>query len=144
MGMRHAEFLSSPKRVYGCGQCHAHLSTEECIVSRQFNGQHGKAYLFDAVVNVYFGDAEDRHMTTGLHTVRDIRCNKCAAVLGWKYVSAGAAQGLCEILKKYLISFADHDHTHALLPQQDRAFVQTEKYKEGKFILEKNIMVDVR
>ncbi|PWN29661.1 yippee-like protein [Jaminaea rosea] len=111
MGMRHPTFLLSHKRVYGCGTCHSHLSTEECIVSRQFNGQHGKAYLFDQVVNVYFGDAEDRHMTTGMHTVRDIRCRKCAAVLGWKY---------------------------------DRAFVQTEKYKEGKFILEKNIMVDVQ
>ena len=39
----------------------------------------------------------------------------------------------------WLLTLTDH----ALL-RQDRAFVQTEKYKEGKFILEKNIMVDVR
>lgn len=27
---------------------------------------------------------------------------------------------------------------------QDRAFVPSEKYKEGKFILEKNLMTDVQ
>lgn len=36
-------------------------------------------------VNVTEGPAEDRPMTTGLHTVRDISCSKCGEVLGWKY-----------------------------------------------------------
>ena len=26
-------------------------------------------------------------MTTGLHTVADIYCNKCLQIVGWKYVS---------------------------------------------------------
>lgn len=56
-----------------------------------FNGQHGRAYLFDNVANITLGDAEDRHMTTGLHTVRDIFCVKCNSVLGWKYVSINKA-----------------------------------------------------
>lgn len=55
---------------------------------QNFNGQTGRAFLFDAVVNISLGDAEDRHMTTGLHTVRDIRCAKCKGTLGWKYVRA--------------------------------------------------------
>lgn len=54
---------------------------------QNFNGQTGRAFLFDSVVNVVLGEAEDRHMTTGLHTVRDIRCAKCDHTLGWKYVS---------------------------------------------------------
>jgi len=33
------------------------------------------------------GPKEDRLMTTGLHTVADIYCNKCLQVVGWKYVS---------------------------------------------------------
>ena len=36
-------------------------------------------------VNITCGPAEDRPMTTGLHTVRDIMCAKCGEVLGWKY-----------------------------------------------------------
>lgn len=38
-------------------------------------------------MNVVAGESEDdRMMTTGLHTVRDIFCVACGAILGWKYV----------------------------------------------------------
>lgn len=36
-------------------------------------------------VNVALGPPEDRSMTTGLHTVRDVMCAKCGETLGWKY-----------------------------------------------------------
>lgn len=39
------------------------------------------------VVNVLEGEVCDRNMTTGRHSVRDIRCCKCDVILGWKYVS---------------------------------------------------------
>ena len=29
-------------------------------------------------------------MMTGIHTVRDIRCNQCLELLGWKYVGSWA------------------------------------------------------
>lgn len=60
---------------------------------QNFNGQFGKAFLFDLVVNIKLGDPQDRRMTTGLHTVRDIECVKCGQCLGWKYVSAGLRLG---------------------------------------------------
>lgn len=107
--MRHRQYLSG-QRVFGCKECKTHLTTIENLVSRAFNGQHGRAYLFDLVTNVEEGEPEDRHMTTGLHTVRDISCIKCKTTLGWKY---------------------------------DRAYVTAEKYKEGKFILEKELTTDV-
>ena len=37
-------------------------------------------------VNVIEGEPNDRQMTTGNHTVRDIYCVKCGTTLGWKYV----------------------------------------------------------
>lgn len=37
-------------------------------------------------VNVIEGEPNDRQMTTGNHTVRDIYCVKCGQTLGWKYV----------------------------------------------------------
>lgn len=88
MGMTHAEFFTA-RRIFGCKRCKAHLTTIDLLVSRQFNGQHGKAYLFDRVANINLGEPEDRHMITGMHTVRDIRCDKCDTILGWKYVSKG-------------------------------------------------------
>ena len=39
-------------------------------------------------VNVVEGEPDDRPMTTGNHTVRDIYCCKCGTTLGWKYVNA--------------------------------------------------------
>jgi len=77
---------------------------------QSFRGQHGKAYLFDNVVNIVAGEANERSMTTGRHIVRDISCRQCKNVVGWKY---------------------------------DKAFETTEKYKEGKFILEAELLVQV-
>jgi hypothetical protein len=36
-------------------------------------------------VNVSVGEKEDRMMLTGMHTVSDIFCVRCAVILGWKY-----------------------------------------------------------
>jgi hypothetical protein len=38
-------------------------------------------------VNVIEGEPDERPMTTGKHTVRDIYCCKCGTTLGWKYVN---------------------------------------------------------
>ncbi|KDN43676.1 yippee-like protein [Tilletiaria anomala UBC 951] len=110
MGITHAEYLASTK-VFGCAKCKTHLATIDGLISKNFNGQHGRAFLFETVVNISLGAPADREMMTGMHTVRDIYCGKCSTTLGWRY---------------------------------DRAFVSSEKYKEGKFILEKALMVDVK
>uniref|UniRef100_A0A7S0SU86 Protein yippee-like n=1 Tax=Mantoniella antarctica TaxID=81844 RepID=A0A7S0SU86_9CHLO len=96
-------------RVYSCKACKAHLAKVDELVSKSFHCRHGKAYLFNDVVNVKSGPKEDRLMTTGLHTVADIYCNKCLQVVGWKY---------------------------------EVAFEKSQKYKEGKFILERAKMTD--
>ncbi|KAF9520528.1 hypothetical protein BS47DRAFT_1286992 [Hydnum rufescens UP504] len=109
MGQTHQKFLSDI-RVFGCSKCHTHLATMSSMLSRAFTGQHGRAYLFDVVVNIEQGEPADRQMTTGLHTVRDIYCVKCGTTLGWKY---------------------------------DKAHVEAQKYKEGKYILERGLICDV-
>ncbi|KAI4815239.1 hypothetical protein KUCAC02_005392 [Chaenocephalus aceratus] len=66
-------------------------------------GSQGRAYLFNSVVNVGCGPAEERVLLTGLHAVADIYCENCKTTLGWKY---------------------------------EHAFESSQKYKEGKFIIE--------
>lgn len=73
-----------------------------------FQGRNGRAFLFSHAMNIVLGAREDRHLTTGLHTVADIYCGDCREMLGWKY---------------------------------ERAYVASQKYKEGKFILEKSKIV---
>ncbi|CAK9225944.1 unnamed protein product [Sphagnum troendelagicum] len=96
-------------RFYSCRRCRSHLANCDELLSKAFHCRHGKAYLFNNVVNVSAGPQEDRMMTTGKHTVADIYCNCCQQLVGWKYESA---------------------------------YEKTQKYKEGKFILERAKMID--
>lgn len=79
-------------------------------IVQNFRGQHGKAYLFDSVVNITESEPNERNMTTGRHVVRDIHCRQCKETVGWKY---------------------------------DKAYEASEKYKEGKFILEAELLCTV-
>ncbi|GMI65870.1 hypothetical protein like AT2G40110 [Hibiscus trionum] len=90
--------------VYSCKHCFTHMALLDDIISKSFHCGHGKAYLFDKVVNITVGEKEERMMMTGMHTVVDIFCVGCGSIVGWKYESA-------------------HE--------------KTQKYKEGKFILER-------
>jgi hypothetical protein len=82
-------------------------------------------------VNVVEGEPNDRQMTTGNHTVRDIYCCKCGTILGWKYVSM-------------LSTWSPRLSTHDIVLLQDKAYEQSQKYKEGKYILERNLLIDVQ
>ena len=81
----------------------AHLANHDELISKSFQGSQGRAYLFNSVVNIGCGQAEERVLLTGLHAVADIYCDCCKTVLGWKY---------------------------------EQAYESSQKYKEGKFIIE--------
>ncbi|CAG7824329.1 unnamed protein product [Allacma fusca] len=86
----------------------AHLANHDELISKSFQGSQGRAYLFNSVVNVGCGPAEERVLLTGLHAVADIYCECCRTTLGWKY---------------------------------EHAFESSQKYKEGKYIIELAHMV---
>ncbi|TPX33404.1 hypothetical protein SmJEL517_g03688 [Synchytrium microbalum] len=87
MGKLYLVWLEAQK-VFGCADCGTHLSSLDRRESVRFQGHHGAAWLFTEVVNVIEGPLQDRSMTTGMHTVRDIYCTKCGQLLGWRYVKA--------------------------------------------------------
>ncbi|RXG68580.1 Protein yippee-like 2, partial [Armadillidium vulgare] len=91
--------LDRPEQQQQHGRIYLHVT--ERILS--FQGSQGRAYLFNSVVNVGCGPAEERVLLTGLHAVADIFCECCKTTLGWKY---------------------------------EHAFESSQKYKEGKFIIE--------
>jgi len=97
------EYLPDCHRTYSCVHCRAHLANHDELISKSFQGSQGRAYLFNSVVNVGCGPAEERVLLTGLHAVADIFCDCCKTTLGWKY---------------------------------EHAFESSQKYKEGKFIIE--------
>eukprot|EP00386_Alphamonas_edax_P008402 GDKI01027567.1.p1 GENE.GDKI01027567.1~~GDKI01027567.1.p1 ORF type:complete len:160 (-),score=50.35 GDKI01027567.1:531-1010(-) len=74
--------------IFSCECCGTHLASQEELISSAFRGRTGPAFLFNRVVNVTESAAEDRVMTTGLHTIVDCYCNDCGNNLGWRYVEA--------------------------------------------------------
>lgn len=96
-------YLPKNKCTYLCVHCRAHLADHDDLISKSFQGSQGRAYLFNKVVNVACGPAEERYLLTGLHAVADIYCDTCKTTVGWKY---------------------------------EQAFESSQKYKEGKFIIE--------
>lgn len=74
--------------IFVCRGCHAHLTSGSELISKDFRGRSGKAYLFNSVLNFNCGVAEDRQLITGLHTISDIFCFECNKPLGWKYIHA--------------------------------------------------------
>uniref|UniRef100_A0A8C6TEP2 Yippee-like 3 n=1 Tax=Neogobius melanostomus TaxID=47308 RepID=A0A8C6TEP2_9GOBI len=101
-------YLDSCHRRYSCVHCRAHLANHDDLISKSFQGSQGRAYLFNSVVNVGCGPAEERLLLTGLHAVADIYCENCHTTLGWKY---------------------------------EQAFELSQKYKEGKYIIELSHMI---
>lgn len=53
------------ERTYSCIHCRAHLARHEDLISKSFQGTQGRAYLFEAVVNVSCGRPEERLLLTG-------------------------------------------------------------------------------
>jgi len=86
-----------------CGACGTHLGDPDHVISKDFQGTLGPAYLIENVVNCTTGPAEERALITGMHVVCDVSCVFCQTVLGWRY---------------------------------NEAYEESQKYKEGKYILE--------
>lgn len=103
MGLLFVQSLPGPK-VFKCKCCRVDSASPDAIISKDFQGCYGRAYLFKHVVNISLGPSEDRQLLTGLHTVNDIYCSCCQRLLGWRY---------------------------------EKAYDEDQKYKEGKYILEK-------
>ena len=72
-------------RIFTCTQCGSYLTCRRQLMSKQFTGATGRAYLFDKCVNLSYAPVQEREMLTGKHMVRDVSCKKCAAKLGWMY-----------------------------------------------------------
>ncbi|CAN1337088.1 Putative yippee-like protein Os10g0369500 [Linum perenne] len=73
-------------KVFKCKCCKIDSASYDDIVSKDFKGRYGRAYLFRNVVNVTLGPTEERKLLSGLHVVNDIYCSSCQQILGWKYV----------------------------------------------------------
>ena len=87
MGKLFIEYLDC-KKLYRCKKCKVHIVENKSIVSKNFHGKSGKAYLFNRLINIDCGAPEDKMLLTGLHTIKAVNCVKCKTIMGWTYVHA--------------------------------------------------------
>jgi len=119
----------------------AHVSIAMNEPSSDLDGNLTPSFLA-LRVNVSLGPSEERILITGLHTVADIYCNRCKTVVGWKYVSPLSFTTefslrnvlyYCLVLKLYRGKAA----SELCLLWKEEASEESQKYKEGKFVVEK-------
>ncbi|PKI69207.1 hypothetical protein CRG98_010412 [Punica granatum] len=73
------------EKIFKCKYCRVDSASHDDIISKDFRGRFGRAYLFKNAVNISLGPSENRNLTTGLHIVNDIYCSSCQQILGWRY-----------------------------------------------------------
>ena len=80
-------------------------------------------------------------MLTGVHVVRDIYCISCQSNVGWKYVRPHALPRLppsLRVARSCTSSAEDEMFVRAFVfSAQVTAYEESQKYKEGRFIIEK-------
>ncbi|GAA5999170.1 hypothetical protein JCM5350_001534 [Sporobolomyces pararoseus] len=102
-------FIPPHVPTFRCSSCSLELALQDELVSRSFQGSSGPAYLLRSVFNVEIGEKASKNLISGRHVIAPISCSGCRTELGWKYVR---------------FQFVSPD--------------SSQKYKEGKCILEKN------
>ena len=109
MGRLFLRYLSG-RPLLECKHCGTQLANPEHVISKDFHGTQGPAYLIDSVINCKLGQVEERVLITGRHLVMDVSCVGCQHVIGWKYKEAyELSQRYKEnkyILEKTRVSFA--------------------------------------
>ncbi|GEQ70750.1 hypothetical protein JCM33374_g4429 [Metschnikowia sp. JCM 33374] len=100
--------------VIVCNDCSAHLCLSNLVLSDQFWGSSGDAYLVDRLINIA-SDKQDLEtsMRTGIYIINKIRCSQCKTVLGWFYKKAFKysefyKEGKYVIEKKYIRQITNH------------------------------------
>ena len=87
MGRVYLEHMGG-SRLYCCAKCGTFISIIENVICPHYLAPSGQAVLFKKVVNVTYGDREEREMITGCYVVRDVYCKRCTTNLGWRYETA--------------------------------------------------------
>jgi len=127
------QYLQNCYRTYSCIHCRAHLANHDELISKSFQGNHGRAYLFNSVVNIGCGPVEERYFITGLHSVKNIFCICCNTALGWYYEFCFEAR---EKYKegKYIIEVINMVKENSWDPNEDEILSKIKGTREQKAV----------
>lgn len=93
MGIRssaHLEPSLENTTIYACKYCKTHLATNKSIISKDYRGRTGRAFLVRNLININKGKLQEQEMTTGRYIIQYVSCHQCNRNIGWKYLKADA------------------------------------------------------
>lgn len=95
MGLKDTEFFdyenyeSSDTQIIICKECSSHLCLSQLILSDEFTGSSGPAYLVDNLINYQAENkVQESKMHTGTYLIKSVGCKQCKTRLGWTYKKA--------------------------------------------------------
>ncbi|CAK9441264.1 uncharacterized protein LODBEIA_P51330 [Lodderomyces beijingensis] len=129
MGLKCTDYFDNSKydspntQIITCRGCSSHLCLSDLILSDNFNGSSGPAFLVENLINIIVNpNTEDTHMKTGLYKINKIKCHQCLNNLGWYYKkSYSYAETYKEgkfVIEKSFIKFSDNLSTTQLLKEK--------------------------
>ena len=119
-----SESTQSTTRIFTCSECKTHFSTFDSIISKAFQGQYGRAYLFNNVVNVFTGDPVGKDFSLSYRSSDDYWFAYCQRLVLY----------CLSVYVLIILTIANVGWKY------DRAYEESQRYKEGKFILEKQLI----
>ncbi|KAI5955240.1 hypothetical protein KGF54_001801 [Candida jiufengensis] len=135
MGLKCTNYFDNSKydspniQIITCKSCSSHLCLSDLILSDNFNGSSGPAYLVDNLINVELNPIiEDTRMKTGLYKINKVKCHQCFNNLGWYYKKSYSYSETYKegkyVIEKNFIKFSENLSTTQIL---------TEKAIQNKF-----------
>merc|ERR1712087_448797 len=107
-------------KAFSCKECGTDIALKGDIESKCYQVGQGtftekkRGYLFTSAVNTVLGASKTEKFTTGSYQIAWVKCAKCAAQMGWKYISAESATNTSKEGKFCLAR-------HGLTSPEDRA-----------------------
>lgn len=129
MGLKCTNYFENSKyespniQIITCKGCSSHLCLSNLILSDNFNGASGPAYLVDNLINIEFNlNSEETQMKTGLYKINKIKCHQCKNPLGWFYKkSYSYSENYKEgkfVIEKSFINFTENSTTTQVLMER--------------------------
>ena len=127
MGLKYTNFFenssyeSSDTQIVICKNCSSHLCLSHLILSDNFRGSTGPAYLVDKLINYQLENgSQETRMLTGNYLINKVKCHQCSNQLGWTYKKAFSysetyKEGKFVIEKDYIKLIPNNSSTASLM-----------------------------
>ncbi|KAK7382760.1 hypothetical protein VNO80_01817 [Phaseolus coccineus] len=86
------EIHGDPPATYKCRNCQIPIAYRSELLSKNYMGKTGQAFMFSHARNIVFGQKEEKSLITGVYTIAAIFCSNCGEEFGWKYLQASEAR----------------------------------------------------